>query len=155
MAYKILVYLSAVDCVTIQGASLTQNLKAPPNSPPAGRPGNASCPRGNIAAKLDSHSAQVVEKSALKDEIVGSARIPSDQKILKLRIKMGSDNKAQKNAAIYSGLGLDDSPSLSLGNSPEESGGTMVMSQETSSESPTRILQVDVSFGCFQFLHMN
>ncbi|XVF66250.1 hypothetical protein PTKIN_Ptkin10aG0020300 [Pterospermum kingtungense] len=145
MAYEILVYLSAVDCVTIQGAS--QNLKAPPNAPSTGRPGNVSCPSGSIGAKLDSHfsSALVAEKTALKDESVKSARIPSDQKTLKVRIKMGSDNKDKKNAAIYSGLGLDYSPSSSLGNSLEESGGTMTISQETSSESPTRILQVMTS----------
>ena len=146
--------MSAEDCVTIQGAS--QNLKAPPNSLSTWRPGNASCPSGNIAAKHDSHfsSAQVAEKTALKDESFNRAGIPSDQKTLKFRIKMGSDNKAKKNVAIYSGLGLDYSPSSSLGNSPEESGGTVTISQETTSESPTRILQVEVSFGCFQCLYM-
>ena len=95
-----------MDCVTIQGAS--QNLKAPPNAPATGRPQNTSFPSGNIAAKRDSHlsSAQVAEKSALKDESFIRAGIPSDQKTLKVRIKMGSDNKAKKIAAIYSGLGL-------------------------------------------------
>ncbi|XP_039071256.1 cysteine-tryptophan domain-containing zinc finger protein 7-like [Hibiscus syriacus] len=144
------IYLSAVDCITIQDAS--QNLKAPPNALPTGRARNISCPSANIAANHDSHltSAQVVEKSALKDESFNRARIPSDQKTLKVRIKMRSEKKAQKLAAIYSGLGLDFSPSLSLGDSPDECGGTLMVSQETTSKSPTRILQVEVSFGSFQ-----
>ncbi|KAE8677620.1 Tetratricopeptide repeat-like superfamily protein [Hibiscus syriacus] len=142
---EIIVYLSDVDCITIQGAS--QNLKAPPNALPTGRAGNISCPSGNIAANQDSHltSAQVVEKSAFKDESFNKAGIPSDQKTLKVRIKMGSEKKAQKLAAIYSGLGLDFSPSSSLGNSPDESGGTLMVSQETNSKSPTRILQIITS----------
>ncbi|XP_022721726.1 uncharacterized protein LOC111279098 isoform X2 [Durio zibethinus] len=132
--------------LSMEGVS--QNFKAPPNTLPTGRAVNASFPTGNIAAKHDSHlsSAQVVEKSALKDGSFNKAGIPSDRKTLKVRIKMGSDNKAQKNAAIYSGLGLDCSPSSSLGNSPEESGGTVKISQETTSESSTRILQVMTSY---------
>ncbi|GMI64091.1 hypothetical protein HRI_000078400 [Hibiscus trionum] len=131
--------------LSTEGAS--QNLKAPPNAPPTWRPGNISCPSGNIAAKHDSHltSALVAEKSALKDESFNRAGIPSDQKTLKVRIKMGSDKKTQKIAAIYSGLGLDFSPSSSLGNSPDESGGTLMVSQETTSKSPTKILQVMTS----------
>ncbi|EOY06471.1 hypothetical protein QUC31_016266 [Theobroma cacao] len=131
--------------LSMEGAS--QNLKAPPNAPPTGRPGSAFCSTGNIAAKHDSHlsSAQVAEKAALKDENFNRAGIPTDQKKLKFRIKMGSDNKTQKNAAIYRGLGLDFSPSSSLGNSPEESGGTVTTSHDTTSESPARILQVMTS----------
>ncbi|XP_012455485.2 cysteine-tryptophan domain-containing zinc finger protein 7 [Gossypium raimondii] len=125
-----------------------QNLKAPPNAPPSGRPGKATCPSGSIAAKHDSHLSfnHVAEKPALKDDRFNRAEIPTDQKTLKVRIKVGSDNKVQKNSAIYSGLGLDDSPSSSLGNSPEESGGTVMGSQGTTNESPTKILQVMTSY---------
>ncbi|XVE82118.1 hypothetical protein DITRI_Ditri15bG0121500 [Diplodiscus trichospermus] len=125
--------------LSMEGVS--RNLKAPPNAPPTGKPANASCPTGNIVAKHDSGLS-----SAVKDETFNRPGIPSDQKTLKVRIRMGSDDKAKKNAAIYSGLGLDYSPSLSLGNSPEESGGTGTISQETNSESPTRILQVMTSY---------
>ncbi|KAG1338629.1 hypothetical protein COCNU_04G009350 [Cocos nucifera] len=60
----------------------------------------------------------------------------SDQKTLKVRIKVGPDNiLARNNAAIYSGLGLDMSPSSSLEDSPDVSGGL-------SPESPWTILQV-------------
>ncbi|GMJ02056.1 hypothetical protein HRI_003874800 [Hibiscus trionum] len=161
---------------SMEGAS--QNLKAPPNATPTGRPGNISWPSDNIAAEHDTHltsaqvakksslkdesfnragniswpsdniaakhdthltSAQVAKKSALKDESFNKAGIPSDQKTLKVRIKMRSDKKEQKIAAIYSGLGLDFSPSSSLG------GGSLKISQETTSKSPSRILQVMTS----------
>ncbi|KAH1108484.1 hypothetical protein J1N35_012252 [Gossypium stocksii] len=70
-----------------------------------------------------------------------------DQKTLKLRIKMGSDNLlTQKNAAIYSGLGLDVSPSSSLDESPSESEGMYGGTQEPLFESPTSILQLMTSF---------
>ena len=68
----------------------------------------------------------------------------SDQKTLKVRIKVGSDNlSTRKNAAIYSGLGLDDSPSSSLDESPSESEGISHERQDAPFESPTSILQVN------------
>ncbi|XP_038991746.1 cysteine-tryptophan domain-containing zinc finger protein 7-like [Hibiscus syriacus] len=136
---------SSTNNFSMEGAY--QNLKAPPNAPPIGRPGNISCPSSNIAAKHDMHltSSQVAEKSSLKDESFKREEIPSDQKTLKVRIKMGYDKKEQKVAAIYSGLGLDFSPSSSLGSSPDDSGGTIKISQETPSETPSSILQVMTS----------
>ncbi|KAE8711932.1 Tetratricopeptide repeat-like superfamily protein [Hibiscus syriacus] len=124
-----------------------QNSKAPPSAPLTLGPGNASCSSGNIAAKHDSHLSfnHVAGKSALKDVSFNRAEIPTDQKTLKVRIKVGSDNKVQKNSAIYSGLGLDDSPSSSLGNSPDESG-AVTASPGATNESPTKILQVMTSF---------
>ncbi|GMY16441.1 cysteine-tryptophan domain-containing zinc finger protein 7-like isoform X1 [Fagus crenata] len=71
----------------------------------------------------------------------------SDQKTLKVRIKVGSDNlSTQKNAAIYSGLGLDVSPSSSLNDSPSESEGMSREPQDIPCESPTSILQIMTSF---------
>lgn len=68
----------------------------------------------------------------------------SDQKTLKVRIKMGTDNlSTQKNAAIYSGLGLDVSPSSSLDDSPSESEGISRDPEDVPFESPTSILQVN------------
>ncbi|XP_039048235.1 cysteine-tryptophan domain-containing zinc finger protein 3-like isoform X1 [Hibiscus syriacus] len=71
-----------------------------------------------------------------------------DQKTLKVRIKMGSGNLlTQKNAAIYSGLGLDVSPSSSsLDQSPSESEVMYQESQELLSESPMSILRLMTSF---------
>lgn len=57
---------------------------------------------------------------------------------------MGSgDLSTKKNAVIYSGLGLDISPSSSLDQSPSESEGMYQESQEPLSESPTSILRVN------------
>lgn len=68
----------------------------------------------------------------------------SDQKTLKVRIKMGTDNlSTQKNAAIYSGLGLDVSPSSSLDDSPSESEEISRGPNVVSVESPSSILQVN------------
>ena len=67
----------------------------------------------------------------------------SDHKTLKVRIKVGSDNlSTRKNAAIYSGLGLDVSPSSSLNDSPSESEGMSREPQGIPFESPSSILQV-------------
>jgi hypothetical protein len=66
--------------------------------------------------------------------------------MLKVRIKVGSDNlSTQKNAAIYSGLGLDVSPSSSLDDSPSESDEMSHEPQDACLESPAHILQVKSS----------
>lgn len=64
-----------------------------------------------------------------------------DQKIVKIRIKVRSDCSAQKNAAIYSGLGLA-SPSSSVGHIPKDSGRDPSVSYMTPVKSPSNILQV-------------
>ncbi|XP_054803974.1 cysteine-tryptophan domain-containing zinc finger protein 3-like isoform X3 [Prosopis cineraria] len=70
----------------------------------------------------------------------------SDQKTLKVRIKVGTDNlPAQKNAAIYSGLGLDVSPSSSLDDSPSEGEGISHGRKDAPFESPSSILQIMTS----------
>ncbi|XP_022638753.1 uncharacterized protein LOC106774453 isoform X2 [Vigna radiata var. radiata] len=57
-------------------------------------------------------------------------------------IKMGPDNlSTRKNAAIYSEIGLDVSPSSSLDDSPSESEGISCDPHEAPFESPTIILQ--------------
>ncbi|KAG6700169.1 hypothetical protein I3842_08G099400 [Carya illinoinensis] len=71
----------------------------------------------------------------------------SDQKTLKVRLKVGSDNLSTiKNAEIYSGLGLDVSPSSSLNESPSESEGMSIEPQDMPFESPTTILKIMTSF---------
>lgn len=145
---RILFYLSTVGYVTIQGAS--QNEKASSNAPPSARPVTVSCgaqpshnntraPSGDVPLKKDSslRSIQVTEKCSLKNETSNRTSNPTDHRTLKVRIKMSSDNMACKNA-IYSGLGLDDSPSSVSGNSPEESGGVPPITEE----SPINIIQV-------------
>lgn len=76
---------------------------------------------------------------SLNKKITGT----SDQKTLKVRIKMGPDNlSTRKNAAIYSEIGLDVSPSSSLDDSPSESEGISRGPQDAPFESPTIILQI-------------
>ncbi|XP_031496674.1 cysteine-tryptophan domain-containing zinc finger protein 7-like [Nymphaea colorata] len=69
------------------------------------------------------------------------------QKSLKVRIKVPSENVyARNNEAIYSGLGLDISPSTSLEDSSDDSGGLSIKTREAPDESPNSILQVMTSF---------
>ncbi|OIV91295.1 hypothetical protein TanjilG_01826 [Lupinus angustifolius] len=66
-----------------------------------------------------------------------------DHKTLKVRIKMGPDNlPMRKNAAIYCGLGLDESPSSSLDDSPSGTEGLSREPQDAPLESPISILQI-------------
>ncbi|GJY27876.1 hypothetical protein Tco_0403643, partial [Tanacetum coccineum] len=63
---------------------------------------------------------------------------------LKVRIRVGSDNlSTRKKAEIYSGLGLDVSPSSSLEASPADSDDFCHAPRDTPChESPTSILEV-------------
>ena len=79
----------------------------------------------------------------------------SDQRTLKVRIKVGSENlSAQKNAEIYSGLGLVVSPSSSMEDSPTTSEGQCGKLLGVPEASPTSILQVILLliFICKNFL---
>ena len=88
-------------------------------------------------------SSKVAERSTFKDDIAKKSGNSNDQRTLKFRIIMKSNTLAQKNAAIYSGLGLDNSPSSSMGNSPVDSEGMPPVSQENAEDSPTGIIQVE------------
>ncbi|MCL7039869.1 hypothetical protein MKW94_007361 [Papaver nudicaule] len=69
---------------------------------------------------------------------------PTDQKSLKVRLKVGPPDSMTQ--TIYSDFGLDISPSSSPEDSPIESGGFSPESQSTPEKSPTSILQVMTSF---------
>lgn len=103
---------------------------------------------GDGSVRKESHllSAQVAEKCIAKDEpYLNKSLASTDQRTLKVRIKVHPHKTTQKNAAIYSGLGLS-SPS-SMESSPVESGEMSPDSQEACDESPGSILQV--SHICF------
>ncbi|KAJ1427281.1 Zinc finger, CW-type [Sesbania bispinosa] len=133
------------------------NSKAPLNKPSFLRLGTAShnappfhnlrAPSVGCSTKKDTgiSSNAEMEKCTLKDDHANKSEKFTDQRPLKLRIKVKSDILAKRNAAIYSGLGLDDSPSSSMGNSPEESEVMPPVSQETPEESPIDIVQVMTS----------
>ncbi|KAK6260195.1 hypothetical protein SCA6_014669 [Theobroma cacao] len=102
----------------------------------------------------DSNKQEVGVTSTHADELASrcefankkAANLP-DQKPLKVRIKMGSDNlSTRKNAEFYSVVGLDVSPSSSLDDSPSESEGMYRETQEPLFESPTSILRFMTSF---------
>lgn len=134
--------------------AVSHNSKAPSNMPTFARLGNSS---------QSSHSfhdlrAASVDESVMKDRKISSNAVSgrctlkddtlstktgnsTDQRSLKFRLKM-----PQKNAEIYSGLGLDGSPSSSMGNSPLESEGMPPISKEKAEDSPTGIIQVEDLF---------
>ena len=87
--------------------------------------------------------SNIVDDLASKVELEKSTNF-SDGKALKFRIKVGIDNlSTRKNAEIYSGLGLDVSPSSSLEDSPMDSEGLLCHDlRDIPYESPTSILQV-------------
>ncbi|XP_028093595.1 uncharacterized protein LOC114293683 [Camellia sinensis] len=92
-------------------------------------------------------SAHCAEESSSRCELAKNCAQPSDQKTLKVQIKVGSDNlSTQKNAEIYTDLGLDILPSSSLNESPTDSEGFSHERLDAPEESPTSILQIMKSF---------
>ncbi|XP_057959592.1 cysteine-tryptophan domain-containing zinc finger protein 7-like [Malania oleifera] len=138
----------SLDNLPMEGAS--QNRTAPSSAPVSVSHRPALCnvnllhasrfPSGDVVVKQEQclPPNHVVEQLPM-EQATSQRSVPTDHRTLKVRIKVGSDSISQKNAAIYSGLGLDNSPSSSLGKSPEESGGEF---QETANESLTSILQI-------------
>lgn len=75
----------------------------------------------------------------------------TDKKTLKVRIKVGNENALRRNnAAIYSGLGLDISPSTSLEASSGGSAGPSAESRGIPGESPQSILEVILFLLCYR-----
>lgn len=124
--------------ITKLGSSLTSGSSAPP---PKG-------PLMNGKMKQEVH----MSSSNKGGDKFGSNGQPinnsCDQKSLKVRIRVGSDNlSTRKNAEIYSGLGLDVSPSSSLEASPVDSDDFCHVSNDSPhEESPTSILEMMTSF---------
>ncbi|KAL5785243.1 hypothetical protein ACOSQ2_007635 [Xanthoceras sorbifolium] len=135
----------------------SQNLKPTLNAPPSVSVGTSSCsdhllqnsgvPSGVVSASHDLHvsSAQVAKQVTMKGESLNKSGHLADRRTLRLRIKMSSDKVAKKSAAIYSGLGLDNSPSSSW-DSAEESGRINPLSRGSADGSSTNILQAMTSF---------
>lgn len=134
--------------------AVPHNRKALSNMNPSARIGNASHSLHLVhdlrAASVDDSvkkdreisSNDVVKRCTLKDDATIKTGNSTDQISLKFRFKMKPKILPQKNAEIYSGLGLDDSPSSSMGNSPVESDSTPPVSKEKTEDSPTGIIQV-------------
>lgn len=144
--------LSFLGCVTIQGiphyfgvlpnAAFSHRNGA--NASPAIHPlQNSKAPSVDGSVRQDAISSDQVAESCPTETGFPSSKSnnQTDQRKLKVRIKVGSDRTTQRNVAIYSGLGLI-SPSSSAGNSTEESGGISCEPHEIPDESPSRILEV-------------
>ncbi|KAK4351688.1 hypothetical protein RND71_031001 [Anisodus tanguticus] len=102
----------------------------------SGRPLALKAPAANGKTNPD-------EDSTSKSEIVKKPTNFSDKKALKLQNRVGIENlSTQKKAEIYSGLGLDVSPSSSLDDSPMNNGDL----KDSQYESPTSILQIMTSY---------
>lgn len=98
------------------------------------------------SVKRDACNASTRAEELTSRDLANKPANQPDQKTLKVRIKVGSDNlSARKNAEIYSGLGLDGSPSSSLENSPSESEELSREPQYGADEYPASILQVKIS----------
>ncbi|KAK1558243.1 hypothetical protein Q3G72_000157 [Acer saccharum] len=120
------------------------------------RPGPASGVTSLPASKASSNYDSVKEEVSMpfsRTEEYTSRHVTvnkknlSDQKTLKVRIKVGSDNlSTQKNAEIYSGLGLYVSPSSSPDDSPSESEGMDREPLDAPLEYPMNILRVMTCF---------
>lgn len=111
------------------------------------RPESTSFYVGN-STKRDVHlsTRQVAQDLTPKHASMNTSVKATDQKTLKVCIKVGSVNdSARKNAEIYSGLGLDYSPSSSFEESPVGSGELSPGYRDVPYESPTSILKVFIS----------
>ena len=141
----------------MQGSS--QNPKAPPTKRPEAFVCNTISSRntkemtGSISGRIDSCLAatKVTNSFSSKGEASGRLGSPMNSGSLKFRIKVGSDCVGLKNAAIYSGLGLDDSPQSSSLNSSDLSEGMLPLSQGPPDESPSKIIQVTVLLFFYSF----
>ncbi|XP_038874610.1 cysteine-tryptophan domain-containing zinc finger protein 3-like isoform X2 [Benincasa hispida] len=138
--------------VPLEGSS--QNPKAPPPKRPETfvcntiSSHNTRGTSGSISGRVDSclPATKVTNSCPSKGEASGRSSSPMNSGLLKFRIKVGSDSTGLKNAAIYSGLGLDDSPLSSSDNSSDLSEGMLPISQSASDESPSKIIQAMTSF---------
>ncbi|KAL8100938.1 cysteine-tryptophan domain-containing zinc finger protein 3-like isoform X2 [Apium graveolens] len=135
--------------------------KSPTCLPLEGAHGNSVSSNASLSARhgstaLGMATLPAVRASSVDEYVKREATMPltsvenksdnqSDQKTIKVRIKMCSDNSStKKNAEIYSGLGLDVSPTSSFEDSPTD--GEMAReSKNTPDESPTSILEVMTS----------
>ncbi|GFZ13717.1 CW-type zinc finger [Actinidia rufa] len=106
-----------------------------------------TCLNDSSKGDVGMSSTHFADESTLRCDLVKSCAPPSDQKTIKVRIKVGSDNfSTKKNVDIYSGLGLNISPSSSLDGSPTDSEGFSHGPLGAPDESPTSILQIMTSF---------
>ncbi|KAM0954334.1 putative transcription factor & chromatin remodeling CW-Zn family [Dioscorea sansibarensis] len=92
-------------------------------------------------------NAAISADSIPQQDSVGKIINGSDQKTLKVRIKVGPESASARNkAAIYSGLGLDISPSSSPEDSPYVSEDHSADHRDAPDESPMTIIKIMTCF---------
>ncbi|GER24751.1 CW-type Zinc Finger [Striga asiatica] len=128
-----------------------RNPHASSSASPLGRPRVASVKAAAIGSSTKDNNSYLpsrpAEESSLRSGNVKKSVNSSDQRTLKVRIKVGSENlPTQKNTEIYSGLGLVVSPSSSLDDSPTTSEREFGKLTEAPEASPTSILQIMTTF---------
>ncbi|KAL5219077.1 hypothetical protein ABZP36_019761 [Zizania latifolia] len=102
---------------------------------------------GDLCKKEICSSTNGEKGSVACSDSLNSSFNGSDQKTLKVRIKVGSTNAlARQNAAIYSGLGLDISSSSSMEGCPDGLEGQSPEFSNVPYESPRTILQIMTYF---------
>ncbi|KAK7303813.1 hypothetical protein RJT34_14730 [Clitoria ternatea] len=144
--------------INLHSEVVSDNTKEPSNVPPFARLKNAynsSHPSRDLKAASVNYpvkenrgvsSIDRAERGTLKDATAKQTGNSTQQRTLRFRIKVKSNVVPLTNAEIYNGLGLGDSPSSSMGNSPEESEDTRPVSQENAEDSPRGIIQAMTSF---------
>ncbi|GJV57340.1 hypothetical protein Tco_1458345, partial [Tanacetum coccineum] len=106
------------------------------------RNGSWTAPRGGSTMNGKLKQEVVTSYCGDKSKSTSNFSNDSDQKSLKVRIRVCSDDTlTRKNAEIYSGLGLDGSPSSSLEASPVNSDGFFHATRDGPDVSPTSILE--------------
>uniref|UniRef100_A0A1D1XHS9 MORC family CW-type zinc finger protein 4 n=1 Tax=Anthurium amnicola TaxID=1678845 RepID=A0A1D1XHS9_9ARAE len=92
-------------------------------------------------------SAPIFGEGTLQNGVIPKPFQSNHQTILKVRIKVCPDNVLPRpNAAIYSDMGLDYSPSSSPEDSPSASGGFSLETHDVPSESPMSVFKIMTSF---------
>ncbi|ERN16955.1 uncharacterized protein LOC18445287 isoform X1 [Amborella trichopoda] len=134
-----------VEC-TRQNPSVPMHAVIPSKVAPApsnARPGATFLFDDNSTRRGTCISSQVDVRPSPKYE-ASTKNVNGTENTLKVRIRVGPDSK---NAALYSGLGLDNSPSSSLDDSLDDSDeGLSPETRDVPDESPSTILQIMTSF---------
>lgn len=134
--------LSVINTFAVQAG--VRNSAVSSTAPQSLKSGPASSTTSLPLMKASTVNEPIKDEVSLpsRKEILNKKNLP-DQKSLKVRLKLGSDNlSTKKNAEIYSGLGLV-SPSSSHDDSASESEGMYRDPYEVAFESPTTILRVN------------
>ncbi|KAF9607396.1 hypothetical protein IFM89_034629 [Coptis chinensis] len=136
--------LTEGDQNSVVPSGATSFLKNEPASSSAAPPPVSKAPFLESSSKRESSLVSGMSNGEykLKNEPPKKLNNFTDQKTLKVRLKVGSDNMALKTAAIFNDLGF---PPSSPEDSPVESGGLSPESRESPDESPTSILQIMTS----------